>query len=107
RRGAATRSRLRLSRPPGVDARSIEGYRGCETRAITRGLTEFRPTGSEHQGGHILMRGRRSLFGFRSALVAAPAAAVVLGSVQGQASNASAATRAWATRDLTGNVRLA
>jgi photosystem II stability/assembly factor-like uncharacterized protein len=53
------------------------------------------------------MRGRRSLFGFIVALVAAGTAAAVLGSVQGQASNASAATRAWATRDLTGNVRLA
>ena len=53
------------------------------------------------------MRGRRSLFGFIAALVAAGTAAAVVGSVQGQASNASAATRAWATRDLTGNVRLA
>ena len=52
------------------------------------------------------MRGRRSLFGFIAALVVAGTAAAVLGSVQGHASSASAATRPWATRDLSGSVRL-
>ena len=52
------------------------------------------------------MRGRRSLFGFTAVLAGACTVAAVVISVQGHATNAAAASRPWATRDLPGSVKL-
>jgi len=53
------------------------------------------------------MRGRRGLFGFTVVLAGAGMVAAVVISVHGQAGNAATGSRPWATKNLTGNVKLA